>query len=176
MAERVEDRSWVSEFYDSAADGWGYSWYEGENLRPRLAKVQRFAGAAPKNLLELGAGTGETAAYLAAAGYTVTAVDISARNYALLSEVAARCPGMTVLRGDFYTVAIPGRFDAVCLFETFGLGADAASGACCAGSPPSGSRPEGSSSWMSTSRSAPSARRARRTRSTGSRMWRDPWP
>lgn len=125
MVQRVEDRSWVTEFYDSAAEWWGYSWYEGENLRPRLEKVQRFAGPAPKKLLELGAGTGETAAYLAAAGYTVTAVDISAKNYELLSEVAARCPGITALRGDFYTAAIPGRFDAVCLFETFGMGADA---------------------------------------------------
>lgn len=86
MGQRVEDRSWVTEFYDSAAEWWGYSWYEGENLGSRLAKVQRFAGAAPKNLLELGAGTGETAAYLAAAGYTVTAVDISAKNFALLSR------------------------------------------------------------------------------------------
>lgn len=125
MVQRVADRSWVTEFYDSAAEWWGYSWYEGENLRPRLAKVQRFVGAAPKSLLELGAGTGETAAYLAAAGYTVTAVDISAKNYALLAEVAARWPGVTAFRGDFYTAAIPGRFDAVCLFETFGMGADA---------------------------------------------------
>lgn len=125
MAQRVEDRSWVTEFYDAAAEWWGYSWYEGKNLRPRLEKVQRFTGAAPKNLLELGAGTGETAAYLAAAGYTVTAVDISEKNYVLLTEVADRYPSVTPIRGDFYTVAMPGQFDAVCMFETFGMGSDA---------------------------------------------------
>lgn len=125
MVHRVEDRSWITEFYDSAAEWWGYSWYEGENLKPRLEQVARFAGQAPKNLLELGAGTGETASFLAAAGYTVTAVDISERNYALLSKVAAQCSGVTALKGDFLTVAIPGQFDAVCLFETFGMGTDA---------------------------------------------------
>ncbi|MBN1260903.1 MAG: methyltransferase domain-containing protein, partial [Anaerolineae bacterium] len=103
MVHGVEDRLWVKEFYDSATEWWGYSWYEGKNLRPRLETVKRFAGKAPKNLLELGAGTGETAAFLAMAGYTVTAVDISEKNYALLSRVAAQCPGMTVIEGDFYT-------------------------------------------------------------------------
>ena len=125
MVHTVENRLWVKEFYDSAAEWWGDSWYEGENLKPRLAQVELFAGKAPKNLLELGAGTGETAAFLAAAGYTVTAVDISEKNYALLSKVAKQCPGITPLKGDFLTLAIPGQYDAVCLFETFGMGSDA---------------------------------------------------
>ncbi|MBN2056520.1 class I SAM-dependent methyltransferase [bacterium] len=121
---RVEDRSWVREFYDSAVKWWGDSWYEGENLRPRFAQVERFVGTAPKTLLELGAGTGETAAFLAAAGYTVTAVDISAVNHELLQRIAAHYPGVTAIRGDFLTAAIPGKFDAVCLFEAFGMGTD----------------------------------------------------
>jgi hypothetical protein len=54
---RVEDRAWVKEFYDAAVDWWGESWYEGENLKSRLDQVERFAGKAPKKLLELGAGT-----------------------------------------------------------------------------------------------------------------------
>jgi len=48
MAHCVEDRSWVTEFYDSAVDWWGDSWYEGENLRPRLEQVEHFVGKAPK--------------------------------------------------------------------------------------------------------------------------------
>lgn len=124
MVHRVEERSWITGFYDSAVEWWGESWYEGENLQRRLGQVARFAGEAPRNLLELGAGTGETAAFLAAAGYTVTAVDISEGNYALLTRVAAQCPGVTALKGDFYTADIPGRYDAVCLFEVFGMSSD----------------------------------------------------
>ncbi len=120
----VTDRSWVKAFYDSAAAWWGESWYEGENLKPRLALVERFAGKPPKRLLELGAGTGETAAFLAAAGYPVTAVDISDRNYELLSKIERECPGVTAVQGDFLTVKVPGKFDAVCLFESFGMGSD----------------------------------------------------
>jgi hypothetical protein len=62
---------------------------------------------------------------LAAAGFTVTAVDISEGNYALLTKVAAQWPGVTAIKGDFDSVVIPGRFDAVCLFEVFGMGSDA---------------------------------------------------
>ncbi len=124
MVHDVNDRAWVKAFYDSAADWWGESWYEGENLPSRLEQVQRFAGKAPKTLLELGAGTGETAAYLAAAGYPITAVDISDKNYALLRKIAAKYPGVTAVQGDFYTVAVSGKFEAVCLFEVFGMGTD----------------------------------------------------
>ena len=125
MSHRVEDRSWVTAFFDSAVEWWGESWYEGENLQTRLEQVERFSGKAPRSLLELGAGTGETAAFLAAAGYQVTAVDIGEKNFALLSKLDKQYPGVTALKGDFLTIQIPGRFDAVCLFETFGMGSDA---------------------------------------------------
>ncbi len=124
MTQQVNDRSWVKEFYDSAADWWGESWYEGENLAPRLAQVEKYVGKPPKNLLELGAGTGETAGFLAAAGYDITAVDISEKNYSLLKKVSEKTPRMTPIHGDFLTAAVPGKFDAVCLFEAFGMGTD----------------------------------------------------
>lgn len=124
MVHLVEDHSWVTEFFDSAVEWWGESWYEGENLKSRLEQVEHFVGKAPQNLLELGAGTGETAAFLAAAGYAVTAIDISERNFTLLSRIANQYPSVTALKGDFLTAVIPGTFDAVCLFETFGMGSD----------------------------------------------------
>lgn len=55
--------------------------------------VEHFVGPAQKNLLELGAGTGETAAFLAAAGYRVTAFDISEKNYAFLCRIAEKISG-----------------------------------------------------------------------------------
>ncbi len=124
MSHNPADRSWINSFYDSAAEWWGESWYDGEDLKPRLERVQRFAGGPPRKLLELGAGTGETGAYLAAHGYEVTAVDISDRNCMILKRIESECPGFAAIQGDFYTAAIPGRFDAVCLFETFGMGTD----------------------------------------------------
>ena len=124
MEYDVNDRSWITAFYDSAAEWWGESWYEGENLEPRLDQVKRLAGEPPKRLLELGAGTGETAAFLAAAGYSITAVDLSEKNYALIKKVSTKLPGVTAINGDFLTMEIPGKFDAVCMFESFGLGTD----------------------------------------------------
>ncbi len=115
----------MTAFYDSAVKWWGESWYEGTNLKPRLERVRRFAGDPPKRILDLGAGTGETAAFLAADGYQVTAVDLGNSNYELLCAIQGRFPGFTAINGDFYTVSIPGSFDAVCLFETFGMGTDA---------------------------------------------------
>lgn len=125
MVHDVGDRSWIKAFYDSAAEWWGESWYEGENLRPRLNLVERCIGKAPKNLLELGAGTGETAAFLAAAGYRVTAVDISDKNYTLLSRIEKEQPSVNAIQGDYFSAFVPGKFDAVCLFENFGMGTDA---------------------------------------------------
>jgi SAM-dependent methyltransferase len=124
MDFKVNDRSWINAFYDSAAEWWGESWYEGENLEPRLDQVKRLAGEPPKRLLELGAGTGETAAYIAAAGYAVTAVDLREKNYAFIKKVSSRYPDVTAIRGDFLTMEISEKFDAVCLFEAFGLGTD----------------------------------------------------
>lgn len=125
MKQELNDRNWVKDFYDSAAAWWGESWYEGENLKPRLDMVERLVGKAPKALLELGAGTGETSAFLAAAGYQITAVDLSAKNFEMLSEVAKKYPAVTPMQGDFLTVPLAGQFDAVVLFETFGMGSDA---------------------------------------------------
>ncbi len=125
MVHDAGDRNWVKAFYDSAAEWWGESWYDGENFLYRLSRVEHFLGPAPKNLLELGAGTGETAAFLAAAGYRVTALDISEKNYALLCWIAEKFSGVTAILGDYFTASIPGKFDAVCLFENFGMGTDA---------------------------------------------------
>ena len=113
MPQDVNDRSWVKEFYDSAADWWGESWYEGENLAPRLAQVEKYIGKPPKTLLELGAGTGETAGFLAAAGYDITAVDLSDKNFSLLQKACKTTPRVTAIHGDFLTAVVPGHFDAV---------------------------------------------------------------
>ncbi len=90
-------RSWTEAFYHSAAEWWGGSWYGGANLKPRLEFVERFVGKPPKSLLELGAATGETAAFLAAAGYRITPVDISDANYRLLLKTQQKYQGVTAI-------------------------------------------------------------------------------
>lgn len=124
MVHDPNSRDWVKAFYDSAADWWGESWYEGENLQYRLARVEKYIGKPPKDLLELAAGTGETAGFLAAAGYAVTALDISDKNYQMISKLASQTPLITAVQGDFLTTHLDHQFDAVCLFEGFGMGTD----------------------------------------------------
>jgi SAM-dependent methyltransferase len=74
--------------------------------------------------LELGAGTGETAAYLCDQGYSVTAADISRRNIELMHEMKKERPTLRVVEGDFLTVRLEEKFPTVCMFETFGMGSD----------------------------------------------------
>lgn len=87
-----------------------------------MLAVERFAGPAPKDLMELRAGTGETVTFLSAAGYWMTALHISEMKYTLLSRIAEKYLGATAIQGDYFTASIPEKFDAVCMFENFGMG------------------------------------------------------
>ncbi len=173
MMHRVEDRAWVKEFYDAAAGWWGESWYEGENLKPRLEQVEHFAGKAPKKLLELGAGTGETAGYLAAAGYSITAIDISAQ----ITHCSARSPSIPFpLRAAWgFSVWALRSIYAVGLFVTFGMGSDWSNGNCCTASIRNGSLPRALSLWMFITPSARSAKPDLPNRWTGLNRWRGRW-
>lgn len=42
MKHRENKVDWIQSFYDSAADRWGTSWYNGENLQGRLKVIQHF--------------------------------------------------------------------------------------------------------------------------------------
>ncbi|MEE4193851.1 MAG: class I SAM-dependent methyltransferase [Anaerolineae bacterium] len=114
---------WIRSFYESAVQWWGESWYDGENLQERLHRLNACVPEGRRTILELGAGTGETALFLAEHGYTVTAVDLSPANIALIQKAAH--PAVRAVEGNFLTVPLAGTFDAVCLFETFGMGSDA---------------------------------------------------
>ncbi len=124
MSHYPHKRDWINSFYDSAVTWWGESWYDGENLQARLDLIQKFSHPHQKQILELGAGTGETAAFLCQHGYQVTAVDLSQKNIELLLKYQQKLPGLTVYAGDFTQVEIEEKFDLVCMFETFGLGSD----------------------------------------------------
>ncbi len=76
-----------------------------------------------KRVLELGAGGGATAAATADLGHAVTAIGLSPVRAAFAREFA-RDREVTVVEGDFSTVALEGRFDCVTYWNGFGVGTD----------------------------------------------------
>jgi SAM-dependent methyltransferase len=88
--------------------------------------VERLCGAGSKKILELGAGTGMTAVAMADVGHHVVAVELSPTCAGLARQLAKipRKGFLTILEDDFYTMELKERFDVVCCWETFGLGAD----------------------------------------------------
>lgn len=126
-SEQQLDR--IRAFYEAAAGWWGESWYDGENLQARLDLVERYGFAdtgrrQAEEILELGAGTGETAAFLCDHGYSVVAVELCRRNIELLQRFQRTRPALRVMEGDYLTIGLDGRFPVVCVFEAFGLGSD----------------------------------------------------
>jgi SAM-dependent methyltransferase len=94
----------------------------------RVAAVERHARAErPLRILELGAGSGSTAAALADRGNTVVAVDIVEECVANARRLAdeVRQGELRVIQGDFYEIELDGTFDVVCYFDGFGIGSDA---------------------------------------------------
>lgn len=117
------NRKWVLDFYGSAVGWWGESWYDGSNLEERAIFLAKYI---PQNseILELGAGTGETARYLAKQGYKITAIDIAPENFDIIQKIAKYEPSIQPILGDFLKINLNKHFDAVVLFEAFGMGSD----------------------------------------------------
>ena len=124
MKHTEGDTEWIKSFYDAAVDWWGESWYEGENLKGRLEIVKKYGNQGDKRILELAAGTGETAAYFCDHGYAVLAVDISRKNIELMTNLQKERTSLRVVEGNFLHLQIDEQFPVVCIFESFGLGSD----------------------------------------------------
>jgi SAM-dependent methyltransferase len=92
--------------------------------RSKAVLIGRHCGPT-RRVLELGAGGGQMAVATAELGFTVDAVELSPLLAAHARELAARNGiGVNVIEGDFYTVAIAGRYGAVTYWDGFGLGTD----------------------------------------------------
>jgi SAM-dependent methyltransferase len=121
------DRGWVKDFYNTANDWWGTDPQGAPVHQQRVKMIERLCGAGNKRILELGAGSGQSAAALADAGHQVTAVELSSARAGFARQLAAepRLGSIQVVEGDFYTVQMDGQYDVICAWETFGLGSDA---------------------------------------------------
>lgn len=118
---------WVENFYSRSGHWWGEAESGiGDRDRGRVERLHRVLGPEPKRLLELGCGYGNTAAAFADAGHAVVAVELTDRaDYAAAHEKRLGPERLQIVRGDFYTQAFEGRFDAVTYWNGFGIGTDA---------------------------------------------------
>ena len=111
---RVEYRpSWTGEFFCSTRSRWFGPTGIFEEHRVRAADIERLCGPGWKRILELGAGSGGTAAAMADLGHTVAAVELSSVRAVHARDLAKSRPNATVLEADFYVVNLQGRFDVV---------------------------------------------------------------
>ncbi|MEZ4860351.1 MAG: class I SAM-dependent methyltransferase [Caldilineaceae bacterium] len=120
--------NWVPDFYTKQSLWAGT--LEGdveESHRQTAAQIEELAGSGTKRILELGAGGGQVAAAMADLGHDVVAVELvplRLQKAALLAQTQ-RNGALTFIAGDFYEVDLDGRFDVVCYWDGFGIGADA---------------------------------------------------
>jgi SAM-dependent methyltransferase len=123
---------WVRGFYERQytwAD-WRLRWASLDLERPgivaHVATVERMAGPGTKRILELGAGTGQTAAALAHAGHDVVAVDLleELTENALELGRSFAVGSFQAVAADFYEIELDERFDVVGYFDGFGIGTD----------------------------------------------------
>jgi SAM-dependent methyltransferase len=121
---------WVANFYAKQYEwaDWRHRWsaFNPDRRDPRVDAVTRHAGSEPLRILELGSGTGTTAAALAVAGHDVVAIELQAELAAHTQELAAMVSGgsLRAIAGDFYETEPPGKFDVVAYFDGFGIGSD----------------------------------------------------
>jgi SAM-dependent methyltransferase len=116
---------WVRDFYSVTGRWWGRAESPiGQIDRDRVATLHAICGETPKRILELGCGYGSTVAAMTEAGHHVTGVEISDR--ADFSEQFVEQLGRAsrIVKDDFYTVQLDGRFDVVCYWNGFGIGSD----------------------------------------------------
>ena len=110
----------MKDFYSRTGTWWGPAEARvTDRDHRRVAAVHAHCGREPLRILELGSGYGTTAVALAAAGHTVTAVELTDR-----VRFGHDHERVTVVNEDFYTVRLAEQFDVVCYFNGFGVGSD----------------------------------------------------
>jgi SAM-dependent methyltransferase len=119
---------WVKEFYSKQNEWFGiYLGKIEESHHKRAWLVQEFANLSTAvNILELGAGGGQTAAAIANLGHKVTMVELLVESADCARNFAAQVKNgsLEVIQGDFYETEFNPVFDLICYFDSFGIGSD----------------------------------------------------
>jgi SAM-dependent methyltransferase len=120
-------RGWAKGFYTQAGIWWGTDPQDAGTHHARVETVARLCGPGARRVLDLGTGSGHTAAALADAGHAVVGVEFSPTAIGYAQELLAlpRKGALAILEGDYYTIELEGRFDVLCWWQGFGLGSDA---------------------------------------------------
>ncbi len=118
---------WIKEFYTRQEQLSGvFSEPIHESDRERALILVNLAGPAPRRVLELGAGGGQTAAATADLGYEVTAIELVEGAVKHAQELAreTRQGSLEVLQANFYDIEPAGQFDVISYWDGFGVGSD----------------------------------------------------
>jgi SAM-dependent methyltransferase len=121
---------WVADFYAKQYEwaDWRRRWseFDPDERDLHVDAVTRHAGSESLRILELGSGTGTTAAALAVAGHDVVVIELLGELAAYTQELASVVTGgsLRAFPGDFYEIEPPGSFDVVTYFDGFGIGND----------------------------------------------------
>jgi SAM-dependent methyltransferase len=120
--------NWAHDFYTQAGIWWGEDPHDDPAVHvARATLVERLCGPGNLHILDLGAGSGRTAAALADRGHSVIGVELNPTDVGYASSLlkTGRAGSLAMVHADYYTVQLEGRFDVVCWWQGFGLGSDA---------------------------------------------------
>lgn len=117
---------WVKEFYAAQNNWFGVYLVDiEEHHRERATLIHSMTSDVPKQILELGAGGGQTAIALAELGHEVSMIELLKDSVEHAESLAVeRGVDIEILQGDFYEVNIGKTVDVVCYFDSFGIGTD----------------------------------------------------
>lgn len=117
---------WVKTFYGTQNEWFGvYLGEVEESHRERAALINRMTSIDTKQILELGAGGGQTAIALAELGHEVSMVELLEESVLHAEKLSHQMKvAINIQQGDFYTINYQQSFDLICYFDSFGIGTD----------------------------------------------------
>lgn len=117
---------WVENFYEAQNEWFGvYLGEVEESHRERAALVQEMTNTSTKEILELGAGGGQTAIALAELGHRVSMIELLEESTLHAQKLSHQMKiDLKIKQGDFYEVDYEPDFDLICYFDSFGIGTD----------------------------------------------------
>ena len=126
LSQKKYSLEWVKDFYTQAGIWWGDDPQAEGTHAERAAIIERLCGSGKKHILDLGAGSGRTAAYLADLGHDVVAIEINPTDaeYAKGLLTKERKGSFEYIHSDFYSMEHYRKFDVITCWQVFGIGSD----------------------------------------------------